>query len=413
MYNVELCHRIKTVISVTIKIDAFKWLTSTEAAPILEDIDQKLAAKANVLQIVKQLRKVVSAEQSALILELAQLRRRASKKFDRSSQMFFTRRTLEMATDQRIAAWKAKRFAGISNIVDICSGIGGDLIGLAMHVGERIVGVDQEELMVCYANANLAAHGVESSVTQQSFEDFDWSPFEAVHIDPERRSHGRTVRGDHFSPSLSSILSAAGSDQSLAIKVAPATDCADEAPADAELNWIGHSRECKQQVVWLGKLAKNPGCRSVTLLHDQGETVFIANRNEPVDSSVAKSIGQYLFEPHNAVLAASLTDEIAHEYELQRIAAHSVYLTGDRAIDNPLLASFKVLESMPSSLEKVASVFKSMNVGRVEVKKRGVPERIADNYKRLKLTGTEQATLLLTRIGNQRIAIIAERVVHG
>ena len=126
-------------------------------------------------------------------------------------------------------------------------------------------------------------------------------------------------------------------------------------------------------------------------------------------SQLFDSIHEFVYEPHSAVLAAGLTDVLAKRYNLRRFTSQIVYLTGDRETDDPLLARFKVLQILPMSLRQTVKILKSLDVGQVEIKKRGIETVVAEQYGRMKIEGPNKATLILTRMGNTRIVIIAKR----
>ena len=66
--------------------------------------------------------------------------------------MYFTPCGLEQATDEKVARYKAARFAGQGLIFDLCSGIGGDLLSLAGAGTVR--GFDRDPISATLANAN-------------------------------------------------------------------------------------------------------------------------------------------------------------------------------------------------------------------------------------------------------------------
>ncbi len=136
--------------------DDYFWLVSADAENLLEHCQTSFLEKTNALRIAKALRKQTSVTRSALILELAQIRIRARKKFANADQMFFTRRGYEQSSSQLIAAYKAKNFVHFDRVVDICCGIGGDLMALAMRNSDgETVGVDRDPLMCLFAQQNL------------------------------------------------------------------------------------------------------------------------------------------------------------------------------------------------------------------------------------------------------------------
>jgi hypothetical protein len=88
-------------------LDDVGWLTGADARPWLERAARR---GMSLVALTKLLRANLSPARTHLVLELVQLRRDAAIKFERAAEMFFTRRGLEQATDERIAAYKAERF---------------------------------------------------------------------------------------------------------------------------------------------------------------------------------------------------------------------------------------------------------------------------------------------------------------
>ena len=78
----------------------------------------------------KILRAHFPAELCRAAVALAQLRRRARDKFSLADRMFFDREGLEMASRQEIARYRAWRLRYCEVILDLCCGIGGDLLEL-------------------------------------------------------------------------------------------------------------------------------------------------------------------------------------------------------------------------------------------------------------------------------------------
>lgn len=403
--------------------DDFLWLMTDEAAPSLKKVQAAFEERINAVRIAKALRKTTTATRSALVMEQAQLRVRARRKFTRASQMFFTRRGLEQASGRQLAAYKARRFEALANVADICCGIGGDLIAFAKRglkdsktASDHLntVGVEIDELTCLFARRNLEVNSLDLNqvnVQQVDFADFDLTDFDGLHIDPDRRTKDRTVHGNRFSPSLQDVFSRISPDCSVAIKVAPATPWANYFPVGAQREWIGDHRECKQQVLWLGPATDKPGHRTATYIGKGGVVSQVSVAEENLDQTIGvfDSIHQYVFEPHPAVLAAKLTDTIARKYGLRRFTSSIVYLTGHEPIDDPLLAQFEVLDILQLNIRKTSAILKILEVGEIEVKKRGVEDVAAAQFGRMKLEGPNRATVILTRLGRNRIVVIAKR----
>lgn len=403
--------------------DDFLWLISDDAVPILEQAQTAFQERVNAVRIAKRLRKSLTAIRSALVMEQAQLRIRARRKFKYANKMFFTRRGLEQASGRRLAAYKARRFRKLSNVGDVCCGIGGDLIALAKRrtgrsdtasADLRTVGVELDELTCWFAQRNIQVNSLDLdtvNVRHADFSDFDLAGFEGLHFDPDRRIKERTVHGNRFSPNLQAVFSRVSPQCSIAVKVAPATPCADYFPEQIQREWIGDHRECKQQVLWHGPATVHPGHRTATYVGKGGVISQISVAESDLDQTVEffDSIRQYVFEPHPTVLAAKLTDSIARRKGLGRFASNIAYLTGDQPIDDPLLVQFEVLDVLPLNLRKTLRILQILEVGKVEIKKRGIDDVSAVQFGRIRLEGPNQATLILTRIGQNRIVIIARR----
>lgn len=402
--------------------DEFVWLISEAAAPVLAHVQSEFEDRVNVVRIAKSLRKTYSPSQAAVIMEQAQLRIRARRKFPNASRMFFTRRGLEQASGKPIADYKAARWANQNNVADICCGIGGDLIALAQRNGSQdasngltTIGIDTDELTSLFAQSNLSVNVGSSnhaSVRQIDFSDFDVSGFDAIHIDPDRRMKSRTVQGNQFSPNLQHVFEKVAPNCNLAVKVAPATPPADYFPNRIQREWIGDHRECKQQVLWSGPATDKPGHRTATLIKRNGSVFQISVDENDLDSRVEVTglIQRYLVEPHPSVLAAKLTDHVARRFGLSRFTADIVYLTGDQLVSHPLLTPFEVIKVMTLDPKQIIKFLTARGVGRIEVKRRGVEEESGRRFERLKLNGPHRATVILTRLGRTRIAIIAQRV---
>lgn len=395
----------------------FAWLTSEAAIEHLQTATRLFQKNLNPLKTAKLLRKSISPQRSAMVMEQAQLRIRARRKFQHADSMFFTGRSLEQSTSSLIATYKAKRFVESRKVADVCCGIGGDLISLAsrnQNSDFETVGIERDPVPACFATANLIAAGCErAGVENQSFDNFDSTSFDALHFDPDRRVKGRTTTGDFFEPSLQNILERLSLDRQLvAIKVAPATDIGSlDFPIERE--WIGSWRECKQQVLWAGRGIEH-NSSVATIVAKDGEHRqfrFSGSATAPSKPELADVIGPYIYEPHASVLAARLGDAIAEKYSLKRLSRGIAYLNSEQLLPTaePILKGFRVDDVLPVDLKQIHKKLKSMGVGNLVIKKRGVDQVLADKVSRLKLTGDQKATMILTRHNKSRKAILVTR----
>jgi hypothetical protein len=395
------------------ELDDLRWLMSDAAAGWLQ-----LAARSadEPLASAEHLRRELSAARTALVLEQAQLRRRARRKFSAADRMFFTARGLEQATDQRIAAYKRQRFAGRGSVADLCCGIGGDLAALSA-VGP-VVGVERDLATALLAAANLAAVAQsgassrqfrgESCVVVGDAAACDVTEYAAWHIDPDRRAEGkRTTRVSNHEPNAAAIDALRRQNAHAAVKLAPAAEVPDCWATEAELEWIGHDRQCQQLVAWFGGLAACGGRRRTTVLGDEAAHSFVGARGTLLPT--AAQIGRFVYEPHAAVLAADVWGDLASKHGLSAVAPRIAYLTADGRVDDPLLARFEVLEVLPLRTRRLKEALRRLRGGRLEVKKRGVDIDPDALRRELAADGDERITVLVTRRGSRTIAILARR----
>jgi hypothetical protein len=250
----------------------YDWLVGSDAQAWLHRVASEPTITPRLLQ---RLRRDLSVERARLVVEQVELRRRARDKFQLADQLFFTRRSLEQATDDVLARVKAHRFPAGTFVVDICCGIGGDLMALAERGPVR--GVDRDAQVVALARANLAVlqqqqqpptstiaaltaravHGStaspagvsaagisaagisaaasESSVVVGEAESMEWGESWAWHVDPDRRSEeGRTTQVEWFQPPRDCLESWIAAGRAGGVKVAPATDWTGSSQLDTQ-----------------------------------------------------------------------------------------------------------------------------------------------------------------------------------
>ena len=199
----------------------YRWLVSGAADALLADLG---SSPQKVVSLAARLRRDHSAGRTHLLLEQAELRRRARQKFTHPEQMFFTPVALEQASDETLAGYKAQRFDRGKPVVDLACGIGGDLLGLASR--GPVLGVDRNPIAAIVAAANLERAGFPLPACGVAVADAlatDLSSASAWHIDPDRRPQGRrTTRVASHSPSAEEIDRLRTTCAAAAVKVAPA-----------------------------------------------------------------------------------------------------------------------------------------------------------------------------------------------
>lgn len=386
--------------------DDFRWLVGSEARAYLQ---HAAGDEGNLVARAKTLRKNLSPVRAHLVLEQCDLRRRARGKFSRAEEMFFTRQLLEQATEERIAIYKASRVSPQQCVLDLCCGLGGDLIGWSARGACR--GVDRDPLAALLACVNCAAYSIPSIHTLVAdVTAIDLVDCDVWHIDPDRRPTGqRTTQLAYCEPGVEVIEKLLKQQPNGAVKLAPATEVPVHWDEGAQREWIGSRRECRQQVVWFGNLALQPGtCRATVVMRDGHHPSLVGPGDTPITTT--EKFGRFVMEPHAAVLAARLTGMLCAQHSLHAVDGCTGYLTADLPLTGPLLAAFEVLEILPFDLKQLRAAMRQRRIGRLEIKVRGADVHPARLRAQLKLRGDNQQTLLIVGSPRRVRAVLARRV---
>ncbi|MCK6068039.1 MULTISPECIES: class I SAM-dependent methyltransferase [Microbacterium] len=379
---------------------------------LLDEVGE-VGSTADVARVVSQLRAAGhSPDLVSAVVGQARLRVRARAKFgDFAARMLFTRAGLEQATRLSVAARHAGRFraAGIERVADLGSGIGGDALGFA-GLGLGVVAVDADEVTAAIAAYNLAPFGDAVTVQHGTAEAADLSGVQAVWLDPARRTAGHTettrVRAGDYSPPLEWAFDLLARMPG-GMKLGPAFD-RDALPADVEAQWVSADGSTIELVLWSGSLAR-PGVRRAALV-TRGDDAWELTAGGDAEDVPVRPLGAFVHEPDGAVIRARLIGEAARQLQAGMLAPGMAYLTSDEALTSPFVTSFRVREEVPFDTRALARALRERGIGTLEIKKRGVDVDPAVLRTKLKLRGDDAATLILTRVGSRRLALLADRV---
>lgn len=342
----------------------------------------------------------------------AHLRAKAATKFGPfAGRMLFTRAGLEQATRLPVAIRHAGRMrgAGVRRVADLGCGIGGDALAFA-GAGLDVHAVDADEVTAAIAAYNLAPFGDAATVAHGTAEEAEIDGCDAVWMDPARRTAGhsetRRVTADDYSPGLDWAFDLAARVPS-GIKLGPAHD-RDALPDDAEAQWVSADGSVVELVVWTRELAR-PGIRRAALVLRGDESHELTGAADAPDAPV-RGLGAFLHEPDGAVIRARLIGDVARSLDAGMLDRRIAYLTSDAALTSPFVQSFRVRETMAANPKAINAVLGAHDIGTLEIKKRGVDIDPAAFRRKLSLRGSQAATLFLVRIGDRRIAVLADRV---
>ncbi|WP_345439406.1 class I SAM-dependent methyltransferase [Microbacterium gilvum] len=387
-------------------------LLTSEGLALLDALDP-VETTADVARAVSRLRAAGhSPDLVSAVVGQVRLRSRAAAKFGPfASRMLFTRAGVEQATRMAVAAHHAARMrrAGMARVADLGCGIGGDALAFA-GVGLDVLAVDADPVTAALAAYNLRPFGDAVEVRSARAEVVDVAGWDAVWLDPARRTAGhsetRRVAASDYSPSLD-WAHALGERMPVGMKLGPAHD-RESIPDDVEAQWVSVDGSTVEVVLWSGALARDGVRRAALVL--RGDESHELTAPADVEDEPVHTLGAFLHEPEGAVIRARLVGDVARSLQAGPVASGIAYLTGDAPLTTPFVTSFRVRETLPADTKALAKALRARGIGTLEIKKRGVDLDPAELRKKLNLRGEESATLIVTRIDGRRTAILADRV---
>jgi THUMP domain-like len=377
-------HRGQTVVDFSAA--AVAYLSSAAGAQALRDVDGYRLIDTTRVADVAAIRKQFG-EHAAILVETVLLRRRATAKFDDPSHWLFTDEALQQATAQRVAEHRAARLTD-AVVHDVTCSVGTELAALRNSV-RYLVGSDIDPTRLAMARHNvgdvpLCRADAVRPVTRDA----------VVLADPARRGSGRR-RFDplDYAPPLNQLLDVY-SGRHLIVKCAPGIDF-------GEIERLGFSGEIeitslhgsvREACLWSAGLAGSGVRRRATVL-DRAEQITDA---ESDDCPVA-SAGRWIVDPDGAVVRAGLVRHYAARHGLWQLDPDIAYLSGDRLPDG--VRGFEVLDEIGFSEKRLRQALSMHDVGAVEILVRGVDVDPDALRRRLKLRGSQQVSVVITRIG--------------
>lgn len=346
---------------------------------------------ASHLSAIETLRAGFGTSLAADALTQASLRRRARAKFgDAADEMFFTADGLEQATRPVVAARRAARL-GECRIADLGCGIGSDLIFLAG------TGIEADPL-----TAECAAYNApHAAVVTGDVRDFDLSTVDAVFCDPARRRGGRRVfRPADYSPPWDWVVSLPERVPKTVLKLAPGIDQS-LLPSGCELELVSVDGEVVEAAAWCGPLALVP--RRATVIKG-GNAFELTGDARPAEVGRPR---EYLYDPDGAVVRSHLVAEFASTVDGVLGDATIAYVWSSHPQETPFGRCFEVDEVMPFSLKRLRAALRARDIGRLEILKRGSALDVSSLRQSLRLHGSGSASLILTRVAGDQVAVIA------
>jgi hypothetical protein len=383
-------------------------LFSTEGLRLLDSLPP-FDSTADVVRTVSDLRRAGhDTGLVAAVLNQSKLRHRAAAKFGSfADRMLFTEAGLEQSTRLGVAAHHAGRFsdAGVKWVADLGCGIGADALAIAA-LDLEVTAVERDEVTAAIAAYNLAPWS-NARVEHSAAEEVDLAGVDGVYLDPARRDGARRLRDPaDWSPSLDFAFALAEL-YPTGVKLGPGID-RELIPTQAEAQWISVDRDVVELGLWFGVLAR-PGIRRSALVISDTGTAEMTSAADSDDADTG-ALGEFVYEPDGAVIRARLIGDLARTIGGRMLDPSIAYVTSDSAHHTPFATCFRVIQDFPLDKRTLKREIAARGIGTLEIKKRGVDIDPATFRTALAPKGDATGTLILTRVGGKRRALLVERV---
>jgi len=387
---------------------SFLNLISREGLALLDSVGE-IDSKTDVVKLVAKLRKAGhNPELVGDVLTQVKLRRKAEAKFgDFSKSMLFTQAGLEQASRLQVAAIHAGRFrsSGLTHIADLGCGIGAESLALA-SLDLQVSAFELDEVTAAIATYNLANFS-NVTVEQEDVTKLELDKYDGLFLDPARRDERkRKFDPIDFTPNYDFVLESARKKPTI-VKLGPGMDH-DLIPDDAEAVWVSVDGELVEVALYFGKVKRTEVSRAALLITSNGFHELTSANKARTDAELGE-LGEYIYEPDNSIIRSHLIGDLAFQLNLKLIANEIAYLSGD-SVDSPWLKKYKLIDSLAFDRKKLKAYLKELNVGPLEIKKRGADITPEQLRRELNLKGTKPATIIVTRVQDQHRVLVVEPV---
>ncbi|MEM6778085.1 MAG: class I SAM-dependent methyltransferase [Planctomycetota bacterium] len=373
-----------------------------------------------------------------MIREMLPLQAKARRAFgepaDPLDLWWVTPRGLQQATEATVAKFKATLFDD-AVVLDLCCGLGADLIALSGR--GPTVGVDADARIACLAAANLGVAGhwstrvhcgrvIGGAVIDATGRKLPLMVNRAdawVHIDPDRRdAQRRHTRADDWSPNWEVVMDWLKSTRGGLVKLAPATVLRDDWIHDTARIWISIGGRVREQTLVAGdlfnqamaeRLGWTAGCRgAVVLRRDAAPQSYIPGDDLPTGLvETSQQIGQWMVDPDASIRAAGLTESMASQFGLRCLGGPAGFLTADEPPPARLRALARVgrvLEVMPCREKKWRAYFRRQDAYPETIKVRGLDRDPATLHRTLRGLGECPQTMWLGRTSQRAYCVMTD-----
>ncbi len=206
------------------------------------------------------------------------------------------------------------------------------------------------------------------------------------------------MRPGQSEPPLHWCLKLADRVPAVGIKAAPGLPH-EAVPDGWELEFVADGRDLKEAVLWSPALATT--ARRASILPG-GETLV----TDPGPAVDVRYPGPFLLDPNPAVTRAGLVEDLARTLDAWKIDEQIAFLSTSEEARSPFARTRRVIESAPWNEKQFARQLRDLDIGAVDIRRRGLAGDVDQIHRRLKLQGDGRATVVITRVQNRPWGLI-------
>jgi len=312
---------------------------------------------------IMRLRRRFEADLVAAAIELATARRKAFRKFPEHKTLWCDVAGVEQASGARVAAWKALRMVEAlgpgAEILDLCSGIGGDAMALTAG-GLAVTAIDLDPRRAWMTGMNAHCATLVADVESIDIRG------RAIHADPARRDERASTRSwslDDHQPGRDWIERALRETAAAGIKFSPGVDRRAFTGMTLEWEWIQEDDALVQAIAWSGAFAGNPRETRATVLGTRTPVGSAATIVGLPDDCCAQRIGValeslsagcFISEPASALERAQLLTEATRGTGALEVARGLGLIVTNAPLAAPWFESFEFVCEVSGRPESLA-----------------------------------------------------------
>ena len=388
-------------------LELLEELRSPAGQALLAELSCESLDARDSIGTITRLRSRYSQTLIAAALDQARLRERARAKFARADEMYFTKPGLEQASSERMARHHGRRYAAFDHVFDLCCGVGGDLLGLASE-GRRATGIDRDPVhsRMAKLNADVNRVGDRVEVVCADVRNIPLKGGAAAFIDPARRRGEDRFRAGSSEPPLEWCYELWNRGVHVGIKAAPGLPL-ELTPSGWEIEFVSEHRELKECALWSPSLTT--ATRRATIL-PSGDTLVATEG----DALAVAPPGAFLLDPDPAVTRAGLVEALGAQLgDCWKIDSMVAFLSTDQRVDTPFARTLRIESSLPWNLKALRAELARLDIGTIDIRKRGSAVDVDEVQRKLKPRGTRAATVVLTRADDKPWAFVCVEAAKG